>query len=140
MVPSISYNPWSPNQTRSGVRLTGAVELEIGLGVVTGGKPDPAGTRTELQLVIETATRNDGGRFVLGVVYRDANGNHAYDVGEGQAGTPVAIPAAGVATRTGPGGGYALPVPAAFAGELVVANRHLPVTVSGTNVKVDVVE
>lgn len=122
-----------------GARGPGAIEDEIGLGVVTGTKPDPAGTRSELQMVIEIATRGDGGRFVLGVVYRDADGDHAYDAGEGQAGVEVAVPGAGVHTRTAPGGGYALPVPATFAGELVAAGQRLAIAASSENVKLDVV-
>jgi hypothetical protein len=121
-----------------GARSTGDVELEIGVGVAAGDQPDGPRVRSELQLVIETATRDDGGRFVLGVVHRDRDGDGAYDAGEGVAGEEVALPAAGVYTRTAPGGGYALPVAADVRGELVVGGRRLPVTVAGRNVKLDV--
>lgn len=122
-----------------GARGPGAVELEVGLGVVTGAKPDAAGERVELQMVIEIATRDDGNRFVLGVVYRDVDGDEVYDAGEGVAGAEVAVAAAGVYTRTAPGGGYALPIAASFTGEVVAAGHRVPVNVAGANVKVDVV-
>ena len=72
-------------------------------------------------------------------VRRAADRDGAYDAGEGVADAPVELAAAGVHTRTGPGGGYALPVPASFTGELVVGARRLPVTVAGANLQLDVI-
>ena len=107
----------------------GAVELEVGVGGVTSASSQ--------RVAIEIAPRGDGQRFVLGVAFHDADGDGAYDLGEGQAGVAVELAAAGVATRTGPGGGYALPVADGLRGTITAAGASVPVAIDGANVKVD---
>ncbi len=119
-----------------GVGGTSPAELEIGIGGISGASPTTK--HTEMHVVIETATKNDGLFFVLGVVYRDTDADGHYDVGEGVAGVQIDAVAAGVTTKTGPGGGYALPVHDGVAGELVTpAGASLPFAVKGANTKLD---
>jgi uncharacterized protein YkwD len=120
-----------------GVQGTSVIEPEIGIGGVTGISSKTK--HSELQVVIETATKNDGLYFVLGVVYRDANDNGRYDRGEGVPGVQIDLAAAGVTTKTAPGGGYALPVHDGVAGELTTPGGvKLPFAIKGANVKLDV--
>lgn len=115
-----------------GVGGTSPAEPEIGVGAASGNK--------QHHVVIETATRLDGNFYVLGVVYRDANKNSRYDAGEGVAGVQIDARAAGVSTKTGPGGGYALPVKDGTTGELATGGGAVkPFAVKGANVKVDFV-
>ena len=116
----------------------GPVEREVGVGIVTDQESVAEGTRHELELVVETGYRGDDGLYVLGVVYRD-DGNGRYDPGEGVAGVAVVLAGAGLYTHTGPGGGYTLPVADGFAGRLAADVATREVSVSGRNVKIDVV-
>ena len=120
-----------------GVEGTRVFEPEVGIGGVTGVSPKMK--RSEIQVVIETATKNDGLYFVLGAAYRDTNGNGRYDLGEGVPGVQIDLVAAGVTTKTAPGGGYALPVHDGVAGELTTpGGAKLPFAIKGANVKLDV--
>lgn len=111
---------------------TSPAEPEIGVGTAGGNK--------QHHVVIETATRLDGNFYVLGVVYRDANKNNRYDAGEGVAGVQIDARAAGVTTKSGPAGGYALPVKDGVSGELATGGGAVkPFAIKGANVKVDFV-
>ncbi len=61
----------------------------------------------------------------------------AYDLGEGRADVTVELAAAGVTTRTGPGGGYARPVADGLRGTITAAGASVAVAIDGANVKVD---
>jgi uncharacterized protein YkwD len=83
--------------------------------------------------------------FLLGVVYNDANGNGAYDLGEGLAGVTITTSNGAYYTTTSASGGYVLPLPSG-SGTLTVtasggalgAPRVTTITYgSATNVKVD---
>jgi hypothetical protein len=115
-----------------GVIGTSPLEPEIGVGVAAGNK--------QHHVVIETATRLDGNFYVLGVVYRDSDKDGRYDAGEGIAGVQIDARAAGVTTKSGPGGGFALPVKDGTTGELATGGGAVqPFAVKGANVKVDFV-
>ncbi|MBA3465130.1 MAG: CAP domain-containing protein [Deltaproteobacteria bacterium] len=119
-----------------GVGGTSPLELEIGIGGVIGSSPR---NKNEMQVVIETATRNDGKFYVLGVVYRDSNANNRYDIGEGVPSVQITIADAGVTTKSAPGGGYALPVSDGLSAELTTGGgAKLPFAIKGANVKLDV--
>jgi len=108
---------------------------EIGCGRAAAGSTN--------YYVIQTGYRNLADTFVTGVVYRDQNGNGAYDRGEGLGGVTVDV--GGTQTTTMAEGGYALPVgPGAhqvtcsgggFAGETFAL-----VDVGADNVEVDCIE
>jgi hypothetical protein len=85
----------------------------------------------------------DPGSFLLGVAYKDANKNGAYDVGEGLPGIKIRVERANAETSTGKAGGYGVPLkPGAYT---VVASgdglpeRRVEVTVGKSNVKADFV-
>jgi uncharacterized protein YkwD len=111
---------------------TSPLEPEVGVGTASGNK--------QHHVVIETATRLDGNFYVLGVVYRDANKNSRYDPGEGVSGVQIDARAAGVTTKSAPGGGFALPVKDGTSGELATGGGAVKAfAVKGANVKVDFV-
>lgn len=115
-----------------GVIGTSPFEPEIGVGVAAGDK--------QHHVVIETATKLDGLFYVLGVVYRDSDKDGRYDAGEGVAGVQIDAAAAGVTTKSGPGGGFALPVKDGTTGELATGGGAVkPFAIKGANTKVDFV-
>ena len=119
-----------------GVGGTSPHEPEIGIGGVIGDSPK---NKNEMQVVIETATKNDGKLYVLGVVYRDSNANNRYDIGEGVPSVQITIADAGVTTKSAPGGGYALPVDDGLSAELTTGGgAKLPFAIKGANVKLDI--
>ena len=63
-----------------------------------------------LAVVNEHLTIADAPAYLLGVAYRDNNGNGLYDVGEGIAGVTVTMEGGAFYTVTGESGGYALPL------------------------------
>jgi hypothetical protein len=88
---------------------------------------------------------DDTESFLTGVVYNDANGNHAYDMGEGLAGVTITTDTGAYYTTTSASGGYVLPLPAG-SGTLTItasggklgAPRVTTITYgNATNVKVD---
>lgn len=87
-----------------------------------------------------------GNPFLLGVAYRDADGNNFYGIGEGLGGVTVtATGAAGTfQTTTWDSGGYQMQLPAGtytvtFSGGALGATQARTVVVGGSNVKVDAV-
>jgi DNA gyrase inhibitor GyrI len=119
-----------------GVNGTSPFEPEVGVGGIVGTSPK---NKNEMQVVIETATRNDGKFYVLGVVYRDSNTNNRYDIGEGVPSVQINIADAGVTTKSAPGGGYALPVADGLSAELTTGGgAKLPFAIKGANVKLDI--
>jgi Ca2+-binding RTX toxin-like protein len=90
----------------------------------------------------KTGTAN----FLTGVAFDDQDGDHAYDPGEGLAGLSVSVAGAGgaYATTTYGSGGYELSLPngtytVTFSGG-GFATVSQQVTISGRNVKVDLVD
>jgi uncharacterized protein YkwD len=116
-----------------GTSELGALELEVGIGAITGkGSGEWA---SKMSTAIEIAMRADDTRFVTGVVYNDGNGNERYDYGEGAAGIDVTLEA--VSTMTNAGGGYVLPVRRGSKGAVVARGVRIPVDVGEQNLKID---
>lgn len=118
---------------------------EIGLGVLQGGFTVAATTYNAV-MVTQNFARSGGtpGPLLLGVVYRDSNGNAFYDVGEGLAGVTVRPASGTYYAVTSTSGGYAIPL-SATAGPLqvTISGGALPSPVTKTialstqNVKLD---
>lgn len=118
---------------------------EIGMGVTTGvdsfpefGLPKALPTRV---YAIQTANNGSTAPFLTGVVFRDANGNLRYDLGEGIGGVEVSV-LGGSSVETGPSGGWSLPVTAGVrtvecSGEGLPFTSHAVVDVGTSNVEVD---
>jgi hypothetical protein len=122
---------------------------EVGTGV-RYGVFTTGGVNYNASMVTENFGRRSGNAFITGVAYTDAVvDNNFYSVGEGAGG--VLITATNVSsgatysTDTGTSGGYSLQVPdgtytvTAVGGGISGQVQHLNVSVSGRNVKVDVV-
>ena len=89
---------------------------------------------------IHTCVVNTTDLFLTGVVYNDANGNHAYDLGEGLAG--VTVTANGLTTTTNAAGGWSIPVTngtyvVTTSGGSYSGTGSVSVTVNGSNVEAD---
>jgi uncharacterized protein YkwD len=117
---------------------------EFGAGMVADASP--ATTVGPLVVTQNFGSRfADGGPFLVGVVYRDANANLRYDAGEGLGGATVQIvgPGGTFTTTTMTAGGYQLQVPqgtytiTATGGGLAQAQQAVGVQVAAANVKVD---
>ncbi|MBI3414494.1 MAG: hypothetical protein HY043_04100 [Verrucomicrobia bacterium] len=118
---------------------------EIGIGVKTGVFSTQG---FDLNTVMATqdfgTTGANPGPLLIGVVYRDANGDGAYSVGEGVAGVTV-TPASGTFyALTSTSGGYAIPVgrtsgtlQVTFSGGTLGAPVTRTVTLSQQNLKLD---
>ncbi|MHC4860574.1 MAG: hypothetical protein ACYTDY_10830, partial [Planctomycetota bacterium] len=93
----------------------------------------------------EIAHDDDPTPFVLGVVYRDANGNGFYDVGEGVKGVTVGTTDGTYSTTSSSSGGYGFRagVPGTYtlraSGVGLAAPVELPLVIADRNVKVDFV-
>ncbi len=115
---------------------------EVGLGVRTG--LFKSGATLNAVMITENFAYSDGtpGPCLLGVVYRDANGNHAYDPGEGVSGVTVTYSGSVNQAITSTSGGYAFPylgqgpLTVQFSGG-GIASGSLAVTRTGKNVKAD---
>lgn len=114
------------------------IYTEIGIGVVQDNNPS---TRVGPYIVTQNFGRGSQ-VYILGVVYRDRNGNGFYDIGEGLAGVTITPSRGNYYAVTSTSGGYAIPVTGLTGsitltaqGAGIVASRT--VTLSGVNVKVD---
>jgi uncharacterized protein YkwD len=112
---------------------------EIGIGVVHDARPSP---HTGPVIVTEDFG-NANGPYIVGVVYKDLNGNNFYDVDEGLAGVTV-MPSAGTYyATTSESGGYAIPITAKGNLTVTASGGGLPspvtlnVTAGTENVKLD---
>lgn len=118
---------------------------EIGLGVLQGVFTKQDATYNAV-MVTQNLARSDGtpGPLLLGVVYRDSNGNAVYDVGEGVAGVTVRPERGAYYAVTSSSGGYAIPFSAdagllrvTASGGALVSPITRSVTLGGHNVKLD---
>lgn len=153
----------------SNVKETHAAFM-IDWGPGTGGMQTPAGHRINImngnlkEVGIDITNENNGAtrvgplvvtedfgsRFsytpqILGVAFRDGDGDNFYDAGEGLGGVSVtAVGAAGTySTTTWSSGGYQIAAPAGtytvtFAGGGLSAPKTSQITIAGQNVKLDV--
>ncbi|MCX7930620.1 MAG: CAP domain-containing protein [Chlorobi bacterium] len=114
------------------------IYTEIGIGVVQDNNPS---TRVGPYIVTQNFGRGSD-TYIVGVVYRDRNGNGFYDIGEGLAGVTITPSRGNYYAITSTSGGYAIPV-TGLTGSItltaqgggIVASKA--VTLSGANVKVD---
>jgi hypothetical protein len=119
---------------------TGPVYTEVGIGIVP---ETAAGTGVGPLLVTENFGRRSGQRFVVGVVFDDANRDGFYDIGEGVGGVTVTT-SEGRLAITSTSGGYAIPL-SGSSGSIAVraeggalgAVQEAVVALAGSNVKVD---
>lgn len=92
-------------------------------------------------------TPSPEGPFIVGVAYRDNNGNKFYDPGEGLGGVSVKLMPGDTTTTTSTSGGYAIPLGSTsgsvfvtFSGGGLATETTIPAIVSpGTSVKTDLV-
>lgn len=122
---------------------------EAGFGIIQGtfvsGRPYNANMVTQ-NFAQSAGSPTPNTSFLTGVVFRDANRNGLYDVGEGVSGVTITTSAESHHTVTSTSGGYAVPVAAPAGGLVVRANGNgidteRVVDWTGVaNVKVDFVE
>lgn len=111
---------------------------EVGIGIHAGNGP------YRKYYSLELATDSEPEPFVTGVVYRDQNGNGAYDPGEGMPGVHVQIGADGEAI-TNSAGGYGVRAPetgsyvVTAGGAALGSTLQAAAQVGRRNVKVDFV-
>lgn len=124
---------------------------EVGIGVRSGVfsvANETTGLTTHYNAVMTTQnfarSDNTPGPLVLGVVYRDADGDGFYTPGEGLAGLTVQPTSGHYYAVTSASGGFAFPAPATagsltviFSGPDLVVPVSRTVTLSTVNVKVD---
>ncbi len=124
---------------------------QVGLGVAQGLFLDK-GTNWKALMGTQNYAFSAGsptpeGPFVLGVAYKDDNGNNFYDPGEGLGGVTVNLLPGDTTTTTSTSGGYAIPL-GTTSGALVLtfsgggvpqATQVTGLAVPGINVKVDLV-
>lgn len=145
----------------------GHAAMVIDWGVGPGGMQDPAGHRNNLldgafmemgvgvtqgaagagQVGPYVLTQNLGVSFgstpmILGVIHDDADGDGAYDMGEGRGGVQVAV--SGAQTLSWEAGGYQIaaqgPVELSFSGGGLAAPVRVALEVASANVKVDLAD
>ncbi len=120
-----------------------AVYREAGIGIRpgrTGWTFDDVGPYVG---TVDLGLEHGSSVFVTGVAWSDRNGSGLYEPGEGIGGLRVDVSGAAHHAVTSPGGGYAVPVPAAggthtvaFSGLGAAHSRDVTVP-AGQNVKVD---
>lgn len=98
-VPDLGHrvNLLALDSTTQSLRQTG-----IGISPTTSGQPGPGAYYT-----IDSAISGDMRPFLLGVVIRDDNNNHKYDIGEGLGGVTITVSGGGT-TQTFGSGGYSI--------------------------------
>lgn len=114
------------------------VYTEVGIGIISDNNP---ATRVGPLIITQNFGRGSD-VYIVGVVYRDQNGNGFYDIGEGLAGVTITPSRGNYYAVTSTSGGYAIPVTGLTGsitltaqGSGIVASKT--VTLTGTNVKVD---
>lgn len=111
---------------------------EIGIGVVQDNNP---ATQVGPYIVTEDFAAS-GEVYIVGVVYRDQNGNGFYDIGEGLSGVTITPSRGNYYAVTSTSGGYAIPV-TGLTGSITLTAQgggitaSKTVTLTGKNVKVD---
>ncbi len=118
---------------------------ELGVGIMTGTFATQ-GTEYNSVMVTQNFAMSDGtpGPLILGVVYRDLDGDGGYSVGEGVANATVSLAGGNYYAVTSSSGGYALPCPG-LAGNHYLTLSGGPlnqpvakgVQLNGANLKVD---
>lgn len=127
------------------LNLLDADYREIGIGVETGLFALSGQNYNSVMITQDfAASDTDPGPFLVGVVYRDTNGNGFYDAGEGAEGVTV-MPAGGTYYAvTSTSGGFAIPItdldgtlPVTFSGGPLAAPVTKTLALTGQNVELD---
>jgi serralysin len=116
---------------------------EIGVGAFEGDQVNSSGFAT---MLTEDFGTSMAGPFIVGVVYRDRNGNGTYDPGEGLAGVTITPSQGRYYAITSSAGGFVIPSPAIGGTITLTADGgglesavHRKVTLAANNVKMDFV-
>jgi hypothetical protein len=118
---------------------------EIGIGIVTGVFASDSNNYNAVMITQDFADSDaDPGPFLVGVVYKDADGNGLYGIGEGISNVTV-MPASGTYFAvSSTSGGYAIPIPGqsgtlsvTFSGGPLSASVTKTVALTGSNVELD---
>lgn len=116
---------------------------EVGISIVAGSYTVHGYTYP--YSFIETCdfgqSSQEPGPFILGVVYKDTNGNSQYDPGEGLGGITVTVGGT-LQTSTASAGGYAIPLYTSGTYDVTISGNGIStttksVTISNSNMKVD---
>ena len=112
---------------------------EVGIGYYEGSTPNNYGNAF---ITEDFGTSVNGGPFLLGVVYNDANGNNFYDIGEGIQGVTITPSTGNYYAVSSSSGGYAFPI--GTSGTITVTasgNGFGPITktitLTGYNIELD---
>ncbi len=117
------------------------VYTEIGLGITNSGGGLQSGTVGPWVITQDFGITTP--RYILGVVYNDANSNGFYDIGEGLSGVKVSPPSGTYFATTSTSGGYAIPYTGAGSVTVTASGGPLTSPMSRTisfaneNIKVD---
>ncbi len=118
---------------------------EIGLGILSGPFSAQGNTFNSV-LITEKFARSGGtpGPVLFGVVYRDANGDGLYSVGEGVAGIQIAPSKGPFYAVSSTSGGFAIPMPGVtgsvqltVTGASILGSVSKTVSLTGANLKTD---
>lgn len=125
------------------MNFSGSVFNEIGIGIVA--ESDDA-TQVGPLVVTQDFGLRSGKTFLVGVVYQDSDGDGFYSEGEGLSGVTVMPDSGTYYAVTSTSGGYAIPLSASsgtlgvtFSGGSLSASQTKSVTLTGDNVKLDLV-
>ncbi|MDZ4745258.1 MAG: CAP domain-containing protein [bacterium] len=117
------------------------IYTEIGIGITNSGGGLQSGTVGPWVITQDFGIRSD--RYILGVVYNDANSNGFYDIGEGLAGVKVSPATGTYFATTSTSGGYAIPYTGAGSVTVTASGGPLgspmtkTITFNNENIKVD---
>ncbi len=128
--------------------ILGASFREVGVGAITGSFTTGSGTYNAL-MTTEAFAASGNNRFITGVTYDDDDGNDFYSIGEGAGGRSVQLLQGGSLKATaasGTAGGYGIgtaisgAVEVRFSGAGLASPQGVAVTLSGSNIKLDLVD
>ena len=113
---------------------------EVGIGYYAAWSPNSMGLSNFITQ--DFAVTSNAGPFLLGVVYKDLNGNNFYDIGEGVSGVTITPSIGTYYAISSASGGYAFPIGTSgtitvtASGPSFTAITRL-VTLTGVNIKLD---
>ena len=119
----------------------GTIFREVGIGYYSGATTNSKGFKNFITQDFGTVENSTS--FMVGVVYKDTNGNNFYDAGEGLGGVTVTPDNGTHFAITSSSGGYAFPVGASgmvtitASGGALTGNVVKIATLAGVNVKMD---
>lgn len=112
---------------------------EVGVGYTEGSASNSYGNAF---ITEDFGTSANGGPFLMGVVYADANGNSFYDIGEGIPGVTITPSSGNYYALSSSAGGYTIPI--GTTGTITVTASGggfgpvtKTITLTGTNIELD---